>query len=88
MELDSKKLLEYVNSKEWKEWKSKKEFDEYLLKENRRDVIGYVKEKTLRKWGETADQRGWRNMEDMYILQWDSRYYYLTFRKGGGFLTF
>ena len=86
MELDAKKLIEYINSKEWKEWKSKKEFDEYLMKENRWDIIGWVKEKTLIKWGKTADERGWRNLEDMYILQWGNQYYYLTFRKGHGYL--
>ena len=56
------------------------------MKENRWDVIGWVKEKTLRKWGKTADERGWRNLEDMYILQWGNRYYYLTFRKEHGFM--
>ena len=86
MELNARELIDYVSSREWKEWKSKKEFDEYLIEENRYDIIGYVTEKTLRKWGQTADWRGWRNEEDMYILQRGNKYYYLTFRKGHGFL--
>ena len=43
-------------------------------------IIGYVTHKTLEKWNETIDWRGWKNKENMYVLQEGHKYYYLTFR--------
>ena len=85
MKLCAKELIDYVNSKEWKEWRSRKEFDEYLLKELRWDIIGYVTHKTLDKWDRTIDFRGLINKENMYILQLGYKYYFLTFRALNGF---
>ena len=65
---------------ELKEWRSKKELEEYLMEKQRWEVIGYVTHKTLTKWGEEIDWRGWENDEDMYILQKGKKYFYLTFR--------
>ena len=37
---------------ELKEWRSKKELEEYLMEKQRWEIIGYVTYKTLKKWGE------------------------------------
>ena len=79
--------MEKIDIKELKEWRSKKEFDEYLMAENRYGIIGYVTGKTLKKWGDQVDWRNWRNGEDMYVLQRGNKYYYITFREGEGFMT-
>ena len=78
--MDITYLIEYINSNELKEWRSKKELEEYLMQEKRNEVIGYVTHKTLEKWDENIDWRGWRNQENMYVLQKEHKYYYLTFR--------
>ena len=41
-----------------KEWRSKKELDDFILKENRYGEIGYVTLKTLKKWGVTWKKNG------------------------------
>ena len=84
MELNFTSLIE---GKELKEWRSKKELEEYLMEKQRWEIIGYVTYKTLKKWGEVEDWRGWENDEDMYVLQKGKEYYYLTFRQGHGFLS-
>ena len=33
-----------------KEWKSEKELEQFILSENRNEIIGFVNTKTLRKW--------------------------------------
>ena len=73
---------------ELKEWRSKKELEEYLMEKQRWEIIGYVTHKTLTKWGEAIDWRGWENDEDMYVLQKGKEYYYLTFRQGHGYLSY
>ena len=70
-----------------KEWRSKKELEEYLMEKQRWEIIGFVTYKTLKKWNEEIDWRGWNNEEDMYILQKGKKYYFLAFRKGHGFLS-
>ena len=70
-----------IEGKELKEWRSRKELEEYLLKEKRYCVIGYVTHKTLNKWGEELGGRGWITEENAYILQEGNEYKYLTFRK-------
>ena len=87
MATDYKEMLEEVKGRELKEWRSKQEFDNYLLAENRYGIIGYVKNKTLKKWGDFIDWRNWRNEEDMYVLQKGNKYYYIAFREGAGFLS-
>ena len=52
-----------------KEWRSKKELDEYILKENRHDVIGYVTWKTLKKWGYQGLEKEWITFDTFYIIQ-------------------
>ena len=32
------------------EWRSKKQLDEYIFSQNRNEVIGWVTDKTLKKW--------------------------------------
>ena len=75
-----------VEGKELKEWRSRRDFEQYLMEKDRWEVIGYVTHKTLKKWGEVVDWRGWRNGENMYVLQKGKDYYFLVFRQGHGFL--
>ena len=63
-----------------KEWRSKKELEEYLMEKQRWEIIGFVTYKTLKKWNEEIDWRGWDNEEDMYVLQKGNEYYYLVYR--------
>ena len=81
-------FLSLVEGKELKEWRSRRDFEQYLTEKDRWEVIGYVTYKTLKKWGEEKDWRGWRNEENMYVLQKGKYYYFLTFRKGHGFLQY
>ena len=83
MELNFTSLVE---GKELKEWRSKRDFEQYVMEKDRWEVIGYVTHKTLKKWGEVVDWRGWRNGENMYVLQKGKDYYFLAFRQGHGFL--
>ena len=84
MELNFTSLIE---GKELKEWKSRRDFEQYLMEKQRWEVIGYVTHKTLNKWGEVEDWRGWESDENMYVLQKGKEHYYLAFRKGHGFLS-
>ena len=76
-----------VEGKELKEWRSKREFEQYLMEKDRWEVVGFVTYKTLKKWGEVEDWREWGNKENMYVLQNGKEYYYLTFRQGHGYMT-
>ena len=69
-----------------KEWRSKKEFEEYLMEKQRWEVIGYVTQKTLKKWGEEVNWGGWESDEDMYILQKGKKYFYLFLRSKSSFI--
>ena len=51
-----------------KEWKSKKELDDYILEENRYQEIGYVTLKTLKKWGIRLEKE-WEIDDNFYIVQ-------------------
>ena len=82
--MDFKNLIE---GKELKEWRSRRDFEQYLMEKERWEVVGFVTHKTLKKWGEEIDWRGWENKENMYILQNGKEYYYLTFRQGHGYMT-
>ena len=74
-------FLSQIENKELYEWKSKKSLENFLLEEKRYcKIIGFVTYKTLKKWNETIDWRGWNSDENMYILQEGNKYYYLTFR--------
>ena len=79
-------FISLVEGKELKEWRSRRDFEQYLMEKDRWEVIGYVTHKTLKKWGEVVDWRGWRNGENMYVLQKGKDYYFLAFRRGHGFL--
>ena len=59
-----------------KEWKSKKELEQFILTENRNEFIGLVKTKTLRKWKVLTDPKDYDWLENMYILQEGNRYFY------------
>ena len=85
MELNFSSLVE---GKELKEWRSRRDFEQYLMEKDRWEVIGYVTHKTLKKWGEVEDWREWRNEENMYVLQKGKDYYFLAFRQGHGFLQY
>ena len=76
-----------VEGKELKEWRSRRDFEQYVMEKDRWEVIGYVTHKTLKKWGEVVDWRGWRYGENMYVLQKGKDYYFLAFRRGHGFLS-
>ena len=62
-----------------KEWRSKKELNDFILLEERDEIIGWVSHKTLKKWGEEIDWRQ-ENEEDMWIYQKGKNYFYLTYR--------
>ena len=51
-----------------KEWRSKKELDDYILKENRYGRIGYVTLKTLIKWGIRMEKES-KTFDTFYIVQ-------------------
>ena len=51
-----------------KEWKSKKELDDFILKQNRYEEIGYVELKTLKKWGISLEKE-WEVDDYFYIVQ-------------------
>ena len=55
-----------------KEWKSKKELDDFIFKENRYDLIGFVTLKTLKKWGIHLSSiwfKDWETINIFYIIQ-------------------
>ena len=60
-----------------KEFKSKKELDFFIFLENRNEIIGFVKTKTLRKWKVLTDPKDYDWLENMYILQKGNKYFYL-----------
>ena len=57
-----------------KEWRSKKELENYLMETEQEGIIGWVSCKTMKKWGEE------KNDEDMFVYQKGKNYFYLTFR--------
>ena len=60
-----------------KEWKSKKELDDYILKENRNEEIGYITLKTLKKW-KINTEKEWEVEDCFYIVQkGNSIYFYV-----------
>ena len=62
-----------------KEWRSKKELENYLMEMDREEIIGWVSWKTMKKWGEEIYLHQ-ENDEDMFIYQKGKNYFYLTFR--------
>ena len=67
------------NFQNCKEWRSKKELENFLIEKNREEIIGWVSWKTMKKWGEEI-YRHQENDEDMFIYQKGKNYFYLTFR--------
>ena len=51
-----------------KEWRSKKELENYLMEMDRDEIIGWVSWKTMKKWGEEIDWHQ-ENEEDMFITK-------------------
>ena len=51
-----------------KEWKSKKELDDFILERNRYEEIGYTTLKTLKKWGISLEKE-WEIDDNFYIVQ-------------------
>ena len=51
-----------------KEWKSKKELDDFISKKNRYCEIGYCRLKTLKKWGINIEKE-WEADDYFYIVQ-------------------
>ena len=62
-----------------KEWRSKKELENFLMEKERDEIIGWVSHKTMKKWGEEIDWHQ-ENEEDMWIYQKGKNYYYATYR--------
>ena len=60
-----------------KEWKSEKELEQFILSENRNEIIGFVNTKTLRKWKVLTDPKDYDWLENMYILQKGNKYFYI-----------
>ena len=54
------------------EWRSKKQLDEYILSQNRYEIIGWVSDKTLKKWGIDLQYTG---KETKYILQKGDKFF-------------
>ena len=52
-----------------KEWKSKKELDDFILEQNRYCEIGYCSLKTLKKWGVYDLEKEWEIDDYFYIVQ-------------------
>ena len=60
-----------------KEWKSKKELDDFILEKNRSEEIGYCYLKTLKKWGFQCEKE-WELEDCFYIVQkGNSIYFYV-----------
>ena len=59
-----------------KEWKSKKELEQFILSENRNEIIGFVNTKTLRKWKVLNNPKYYDWPENLYILQKGNKYFY------------
>ena len=51
-----------------KEWKSKKELDDFIFEQNRYEEIGYCSLKTLKKWGISVEKE-WEVEDYFYIVQ-------------------
>ena len=51
-----------------KEWRSKKELDDFILEKYRYEEIGYVTLKTLKKWGYPLEKE-WEIDDNFYIVQ-------------------
>ena len=62
-----------------KEWRSKKELENFLMEMERHEIIGWVSHKTLKKWNEEIDWHQ-ENEEDMFVYQKGKNYFYLAFR--------
>ena len=60
-----------------KEWKSEKELEQFILSENRNEIIGFVNTKTLRKWKVLTDPKDYNWLENMFILQKGNKYFYI-----------
>ena len=58
-----------------KEWRSKKELENFLMEKNRDEIIGWVSWKTMEKWGEEIYQ----NDEDMFIYQKGKKLFLFNF---------
>ena len=56
-----------------KEWISKKELDDFIFKEKRYKEIGFVTQKTLKKWGINIE-REWEVDDYFYIIQNGNNY--------------
>ena len=68
-----------------KEWKSKKELDDFIFNENRYGLIGFVTLKTLKKWKFHLLSfwfEDWETINIFYIVQnGNSVSYHIGFRK-------
>ena len=64
-----------------KEWKSKKELDDFILEKNRHEEIGYCSLKTLKKWRIRLEKE-WEIDDNFYIVQkGNSIYFYVRWFK-------
>ena len=61
-----------------KEWRSKKELENFLMEMERDEIIGWVSYKTLKKWGEEIDWRQ-ENEEDMWVYQKGKKIFLFSF---------
>ena len=84
--MDLEYFLNQTKEKDLREWKSKKELENFLseaLEKNRNfKVIGYITKKTLIKWKDEkyVNNRGLRPLDDkLYIVQKGYVYLYLIF---------
>ena len=56
-----------------KEWRSKKELDDFILEEKKFCEIGFVTQKTLKKWGINIEKE-WEADDYFYIVQKGNNY--------------
>ena len=70
---NKKYFLNYFSKEELKEWRSRKEFEEYISIEKRWEIIGWISHKTLQKWKIDINNR---IKDDIYILQEGDKHFY------------
>ena len=58
------------------EWRSKKQLDEYIFSQNRNEVISWVSDKTLKKWGIELNYKG---KDTKYILQKGNKFFIVIY---------
>ena len=70
---NKKYYLNYFCKEELKEWRSRKELEEYLLLDKRNAIIGWITIKTLKKWKIDINEE---LKGDIFIVQEGNKHFY------------